>query len=271
MLKIGDFARLSQVSVKTLRFYAETGLLPPAAIDRFSGYRYYTFEQLPRLNRILALKDLGLSLEQIGQLLDEGLSPDQLRGMLRLKQAELRQRLEDEHQRLQRVEARLRQIEMETEAMTDYAIITKQTNPQWVASVRGIIPSYPEQGGLWHALESDLGQRGIQPAGACFTIYHAEEPEIDAEVCEPLSAPAAPHGPVQVYELPGLPLAASVIHHGPFAGLPQAYEALLKWIEANGYQVTGACREFYLQPPAKGGDQHDPQTVTEIQFPVAKV
>jgi DNA-binding transcriptional MerR regulator len=94
MFKIGDLSKLSRVSVKTLRYYDEIGLLKPAQVDRFTGYRYYSFDQLPRLNRILALKDLGFSLEQIAQVLNEGLPPAQLRGMLRLRQMELRDLLE---------------------------------------------------------------------------------------------------------------------------------------------------------------------------------
>ena len=79
MIKIGDFSKLSLVSVRTLRYYEEMGLLAPIQVDRFTGYRYYSFDQLPRLNRILALKDLGFSLEQIAQMLDEGLPPAQIR------------------------------------------------------------------------------------------------------------------------------------------------------------------------------------------------
>ena len=86
MLKIGDFSKLSLVSVKALRYYDELGLLKPVQVDEFTGYRYYSTSQLTRLNRILALKDLGLALEQIAQLLDQDLTPDQVRGMLKLKQ-----------------------------------------------------------------------------------------------------------------------------------------------------------------------------------------
>ncbi|MEJ2749906.1 MAG: helix-turn-helix domain-containing protein, partial [Anaerolineae bacterium] len=109
MLKIGEFAKEADVTVKTLRHYARLGLLKPAWIDRFTGYRYYAREQMPRLNRIMALKDLGFTLEQIGRILTENLTVDELRGMLRLKCAELEQRIEEEQARLARVEARLRQ------------------------------------------------------------------------------------------------------------------------------------------------------------------
>src|SRR5437763_15527085 len=80
-LKIGEFARLGMVAVSALRYYDEVGLLKPAGVDRWTGYRYYTPEQLPALYRILALKDLGLSLEQIRVLLGETLPAAQIRGM----------------------------------------------------------------------------------------------------------------------------------------------------------------------------------------------
>jgi len=115
MFKIGEFSKLSQVPVKTLRYYDEIGLLKPAKVDRFTGYRYYSADQLPRLNRILALKDLGLSLAQIARLLNDDLPPAQIRGMLRLKQAELQQQVQEEQARLARVEWRLRQIERDVD------------------------------------------------------------------------------------------------------------------------------------------------------------
>src|SRR4249919_3466947 len=113
MIRIGDFSKLSQVSIKTLRYYDEMGLFKPINVDRFTGYRYYSASQLPRLNRILALGDLGLSLDQIAQVLDEGVSPKQLRGMLRLKRTQLQQHIAGEQARLARVEARLNAIELE--------------------------------------------------------------------------------------------------------------------------------------------------------------
>ncbi len=113
MLKIGDFARAAHVTVKTLRFYAREGLLSPVYIDRYSGYRYYTLDQLPVLNRILALKDLGFSLAQIRQLLRGTLTAEELRGMLSVKLTELQQSMERERASLERVEERLKLIDRE--------------------------------------------------------------------------------------------------------------------------------------------------------------
>jgi effector-binding domain-containing protein len=258
------------VPVKTLRYYDEMGLLKPVKVDHFTGYRYYSFEQLTRLNRILALKDLGFTLEQISRLLVQDLPIAELRGMLKMRQEELRQHVQEEMGRLKRVEARLKQIEQET-SMTDYDIVLKKVDPVWVAGVRDVIPTYPEQGYLWDKLESYLLQTGVTPSGACLTIYHSEEPEIDAEVCEPLSGPIGATGPVLVRQLPGVECMASVIHHGPFNTLNEAYSAILKWIETNGYRCAGPVREIYLEPPQIPGNQTDPNTVTEIQFQVEKV
>lgn len=129
MLKIGDFARAANVTVKTLRFYAREGLLAPVYVDRFSGYRYYTTEQLPVLNRILALKDLGFSLAQIRQLMRETLSAEELRGMLRMKQSELQQTVVREHLRLERVERRLEQIEKEGAAAVADIVVCRDATP----------------------------------------------------------------------------------------------------------------------------------------------
>ncbi|TLN00286.1 MerR family transcriptional regulator, partial [bacterium] len=113
MLKIGDFSKLARVTVKTLHHYEQMSLLRPAWIDRFTGYRYYSLQQLPRLNRILALKDLGFSLGEVSRLLDRELSAGQLRAMLEEKQFELERRAQAEQRRLEMVAVRLSEIEAE--------------------------------------------------------------------------------------------------------------------------------------------------------------
>ncbi len=273
MFKIGDFSKLTYVTVKTLRYYDELGLLPPAQVDRFTGYRYYSADQLPRLNRILALKDLGLSLEQIASLLNEELPPAQLRGMLRLKQSELQEQMREEHARLARVEARLKQIEQEGQ-MPNYEIVLKKVPPLRVASLRDVIPSYGEQGELWGELERVIAQQGSHPMGPCLTIYHDpeyREREVDAEVCEPMDASVRSSGRVKVYDLPGVETMASLVHHGSFETLSQAYSAFLAWTQANGYKVVGPDREIYLHTGKGPVQQDDPSYVTEIQIPVEKL
>ena len=186
MIRIGDFSKLSRVSVKALRYYDEMGLLKPVSVDRFTGYRLYEYSQLAVLNRILALKELGFSLEEIGRLLDDGLSLEQMRGMLKLRQTEARQRVHEETERLERIESRLRQIEQENN-MSKYDVVIKNVEAVKVASVRDVVPTPPEQGGLWSELGGYLAMHRVQPTGVCFTLYHDEdfkERDWDLEVCE---------------------------------------------------------------------------------------
>jgi effector-binding domain-containing protein len=271
MFKIGDFSKLGRVTVRALRHYEEVGLLKPIQVDRFTGYRYYTIDQLPRLNRILVLKDLGFSLEQIAPMLDEDLPPAELRGMLRLKQAEIRQQVDAEQARLARVEARLRQIEQEGK-MPTYEVIVKKVEPQRVASVREMIPTPQDIGRLFEKLFTYLGQRGVQPLGAPGAIWHDmehPEKEWDAEVIVPIGQALPDGNGVKAIQLPGVATMASTVHQGSYEGFPQAYAALMSWIESNGYRMAGPMRETYLRGP--GPDQPDPATyVTEIQVPVEK-
>lgn len=271
MLRIGDFSKLSQVTIETLRHYDALGLLKPATVDTFTGYRYYAYEQLGRLNRVLALKDLGFSLEQIAQVLEGGVTAEQLRGMLRLKQAEIAQRIDSEQERLQRVEARLRQIEMEAH-MPNYEVVVKKVENLRVAAIRAVIPAYKDQGPLWGELYSALGPQHAQFAGPCITLYYDEgykERDVDLEVCQPVRGAVAVAGRITAHELPGATV-ASVIHHGPYTTIGEAYNALTRWVEGNGYRIAGPAREVNLQPPAQAGIQNDPNCVTEIQFPVEK-
>src|SRR5919108_3550678 len=204
MIRIGDFSKLSRVSIKALRLYDEMGLLKPVEVDRFTGYRYYEFDQLPRLYRILALKDLGFSLEEIGHLLEGDLSTEQMRGMLKLRQAEIRQRVEEEAERLERVELWLRQIEQE-DSMSKYDVVIKNIEPIKVASVRGVVPTPPDQRSLWDELIAYLNQQSAKMIGPPMAIYHDKEfreRDWDIEVVMPIVDELASTNGVKVYDLP---------------------------------------------------------------------
>lgn len=270
MFKIGDFSRLSQVPVKTLRYYDEIGLLKPNEVDRFTSYRYYTAGQLSRLNRILLLKDLGLSLEQIKRLLEDDLPPAQLRGMLKLRQAEIERAIEDEAARLARVAALITQIEQENVSMSQYDVVIKKVAPVRIASVRDVVANYGAQGELWNELEAYLAQHNVKPVAPCLTLDHNDsykERDVDLEVCEVIDAALPVTDRVQVRELPAVELMACTVHHGPFPQLNLGYQALGQWAETNGYRFVGPSREVYLQIGSSGAD---PSNVAEIQIPVEK-
>ena len=273
MFKIGEFSRLSLVSVKALRYYDELGLLKPMRVDEFTGYRYYSASQLARLNRILAMKDMGLSLEQIALLLDKEPTPDEIRGMLRLKQVELHQQLAEGQARLARIEAWLQAFEQET-TMPTYDVILKKVAPVKVAQVRGIAPSMEQLGptldGLFNQVIAYVSQQGANFAGPAITVYYSMEEndhDIGVGACMPFEGSLPGNEQVEVVTLPAVETMASTIHHGPFSTLNQAYNDMLKWIEANGYRISGPNRELNLEYE-RGGDQS--KYVTEIQFPVEK-
>jgi effector-binding domain-containing protein len=270
MFKIGDFSSLSRVSVKTLRYYDEIGLLKPAEIDRYTGYRYYSAEQLPRLNRIVALKELGFSLEGISGLLSDDLSFADIRDILRGRQAGIERQLRDAETRMARLEEWLTQIEKEGK-MPEYQVTIKKTESLLVATVRDIIPSYSAVSNLYNELFAVLGKAGVWPAGPPMVIYHDieyKECDNDMEAAVPVSREINSSGRVKVYKLPEITQVACVVHHGEYTKFSQAYQAIMPWIERNGYHITGNIREIYLQGPGQGKEPKD--YVTEIQIPVEK-
>jgi len=268
-IRIGNFARVGQVTVQTLRHYDDVGLLKPVEVDALSGYRYYTLDQLSRLHRILALKDLGFSLEQVARLLEDDLSPLELRGMLRVKQNELRHQVQEQLDRLERLEARLGMIEDENQ-LPVHEVIIKRVDPLRVVSLRRVIPSYWDEGPLWVELAEQIRRAGINTCEPSLSIYHAGEPEIDAEVCIAVPVEVTEAGGVSIRTLPQVETMASTIHKGPFTGFANAYADLLKWIDANGYRVNGPDREVYLRLPQEGQHRSDPNALTEMQVPVIK-
>ncbi|MFN8376618.1 MAG: MerR family transcriptional regulator [Anaerolineae bacterium] len=273
MFKIGDFSKICRVPASALRYYANLGLFEPGFIDPATGYRYYMLEQLPRLNRILALRDLGLSLEQITLLMTEDVSAAELRGMLRLKQAEIQQLIDEEQARLARVAARLHQIEMEG-TMPAQDVVLKAVEPQHILSIREIVPTPMHVGALLAEAAQAIMSKGIAAIAPPFTVYHDDEfkpADMDIEIVLPVDKSVTANVALDggrwlvAREMPALPQVASIIHNGTYDTLDQSYAAMGQWITENGYHIVGEPHELYLGVP----DEHG-VAITEIQFPVAK-
>jgi DNA-binding transcriptional MerR regulator len=255
-----------------LRYYADYGLLPPADVDSESGYRYFTVGQLPRLNRILALKDLGLSLDDIRQILDEDVEAAELRGMLRLKHAEIGEHVAAEQARLDRVEARLRLIESE-DSMSDHDIVIKEIEPHHVLSTREVVPEPAGVATMLMDAYAALGASGIAPIGPPFVRYHDDEftaTDIDLEVAIPVmpnvtDSVTTPGGrKLDAVDIPGGEMAVA-LHEGPYNSIDRAYTALGTWIAGSGYHIAGPPQEAYLREPTD-----DAPPLTEVRFPVTK-
>ena len=175
MYSIGMFSQICRVTPKTLRHYDEIGLLRPARIDRFTGYRYYTTGQLPRMNQIQSLRQMGFSLTEIIALLDGGAEPETIRALLELKRGELAARIREDGQRLRLVENILRKG---TLMMENYNVTIKELPEVIVAYLRTVIQSYDD---LFHLMPEVLGPEmerlGCKCAEPeyCFNVYHYEE------------------------------------------------------------------------------------------------
>jgi DNA-binding transcriptional MerR regulator len=236
VLRIGEFSSLAQVSIRTLHHYDEVGLLKPMHVEAESGYRQYSVSQLPRLHRILALRDLGFPLDRIGEALEEGVSVDALRGMLLLR------RVEQEKQ-------------------------MKEVAPQWIVSLRENIPAYKVVGkliGKFHGLLGPLGRQGIGVGLLHDREYKEQDVDVEAGIF--LKQPIEVMAPLLCYQLPAETV-ASVVHHGAFNRIGEAYTDLLRWVEASRYHPFSPTRELFHhvnQPP----NRDDSSNVTEIQVPV---
>ncbi len=269
-LKIGEFARIGRVSIATLRHYDQYGLLKPSALDPDTGYRYYTLDQLARLNRILALKELGFPLDQIVRLLEEDISVEQLRGMFKLKQVQTQALIEAEQARLASIAARLRQIEQEGK-MPVHEVILKQVDALLVASIREITPLDEERGQAYKKIIAYLEQHVRPEQLDILILYSRHEVSDDGIVIDMETAILLPNRvpgneQISIRTLPAA-LMASTVHTGDDLSLGRAYVALHRWMQNNGYRFAGPPRLVHLQR-TKYMDPN--QYITEVQFPVEK-
>jgi DNA-binding transcriptional MerR regulator len=276
MFSIGDFAQLGRVSVRMLRHYDAIGLLRPATVDPASGYRFYSADQLRRLNRVIALKDLGFTLQQVQAILDEQLDSVELRGMLRLRRAQLEAQLTADAARLATVEARLRMIETEGH-MNTQDVILKEVAPIRVAELTGTAASYgpesigPTIGPLYMELFKRLKAAGVSPVASPALAYYEPEPSesedaVLVHAAMQVAVDPKPGLDFAIVDLPAIDLAATVIHHGPMDDVLKSLDVLARWIEENNYHPVGYHREVYLDYSPDEAEKG----VTELQISVVK-
>jgi predicted transcriptional regulator YdeE/DNA-binding transcriptional MerR regulator len=279
MFKIGDFSKLSRVPVKTLRYYDEIGLFKPRGINRYTRYRYYALEQLPELYRILSLKELGFSLEQINQLLSGELTSKQLLKMLKSRKDEIAGQIQQGQTQIAQVEARIQQMEREGQ-LPHREVVLKKEHAQWVASANGILIHYDgaeivlEQ--LYNRLKEFLDAHGLSTPGPLTVIYPEDEASEEGQRIEAAMPISAAHrrglpssiGSVRVYQLPAEKNLATVVHQGSLATVGEAYRILIEWMQSMKYRQSGPAREVYLRFP----DQNHPgQCFLEVQIPVCPI
>ena len=270
MLKIGEFSKLSRVSVRMLRHYDEIGLLKPAEIDRFTDYRYYREDQLPTMCRITALKDMGFSLADIVKILEIYDDREALEGYFLTRQRELEELSRDTARKLALLDAARERLRKEQTMSYD---ITLKTIPErYAATVQMTIPRYEDEGMVWSALVGETCRMHLTEADPCLCAvtfldgeYKERDVEIEAWKTVKGSYPDTAH--VKFKTLPAVTV-ASCTFRGPYEKIGEVYAAIAAWIADNGYECSGPMFNIYHVSPHETQDPE--QFVTEACYPVRR-
>lgn len=273
MFRIGEFSRLGRVSMRLLRYYDELGLLRPAHTDQANGYRYYTAAQLPQLNRILVLRDLGLTLEQIARALKDDVSSQELRGMLLMRRAELEQLQAEQALQLKQLESRIAALDTDSESLPDDVVMRPEPERRYL-SLRAHHTSFASAVGAVLALHRELpSQVGRNALGAFVGISHSPEFEpddIDLELGfvldrDPPKLPVINGQRLTLQTLPAHAQVATCVRVGSPVHAHLTTGRIARYLEATGYRLAGPSREIFLQPLRDGQIDH---AVVEMAFPV---
>jgi DNA-binding transcriptional MerR regulator len=272
MFRTEEFSNIARVSKRLLQYYDEIGLLKPAHIDPQTSYRYYSAKQLPHLNRILVLKDLGLSLDQIASMMQAEVSDEAIQGMLLMKKAELEQTVHEDLQRLRRIEARL-QHNRRSEDAPD--VVITSIPEQYFLAIRKVVPS-PEEllqlvQHVQHVVPSHIDRRLLGPfAGVVHTDGFSltnNDVEVGYLLKQAIEAPVvlSDEYMLRMRTLPAVKTMATAVQTGGPDLVFIALGRIAEWIEANGYRIAGSYREIGLELPISGSLDN---MVIEVQMPI---
>lgn len=271
MLRIGDFSKLSRISIRMLRHYDEIGLLHPKQVDDFTGYRLYSEAQLPMAERIQSLKGLGFGLAMIGEILEHYGEPREMERFLLVKRKELEDQILQAEQRRQLLDSAMKWLR-EDGNMMEYNVNLKTMPKRYVASVRQVIPAYDCEGTLWQIMNEETASMNVQQAAPCYglAIFHDQgykESDVDVEIqCSVIGTykdtERLTFKTVEPIEI------ASATYKGSYEQITRVNMAVANWIQENGYEMNGELFSIYHVSPA---DTTSPEEmVTEVCYPVRK-
>lgn len=271
MLRIGDFSRLSRISIRMLRHYDELGILVPESTDYYTGYRYYSEEQLTGAVRITALKDMGFGLAAISEILQNYDNPKALSEFLIIKRAEVQAQAEEISQRLLLLETAITRLRKDDTAMK-YNVVLKTLPERYVASVRKIIPAYDQEGILWNLLMTETAAMNLQQAfsGDSLAIFHDEgfkESDVDVEIQITVKGQYQNTKNVVFKTAPAVEI-ASATYKGSYEQITAVNHTVAGWVNDNGYEFNGSMFCIYHVSPAQ--TENPDELVTEVCYPVKK-
>lgn len=266
LYKIGMFAGMNRVTIKALRYYDEQGLLKPAYVDEENGYRYYILSQNADLHQIIALRNMGFSIEEIKKI-QEGKSEQEL---LQVKKRELLKEIAALTAKLAQIESYLSDEDNEVAEH----VLVKRIPEVIVASMRHTVENYSELFDLVPLLGQEMERLNCECAMPeyCFTQYlepEYKDENIQIEICEAVTEKKEDSGALTFQICPEVPEAACIFHKGSYADLPKTYSKILKHIEENGYEICGKIRENYID--GIWNKDTPKEWLTEIQIPVHKI
>lgn len=272
MLKIGDFSKLSRISIRMLRHYDEIGLLVPENIDNFTNYRYYSESQLPVASRITALKDMGFSLSSISEILKNYEDPYTLSKFLEVKQTEVQEQVDAAKHRLRLLETAIERLRRDGKTM-NYNVTLKKLPERYVASVRKTIPAYENEGMLWGILMQETAHLNIQYENPCYSlaIFHDgefKESDVDVEIQMSVKGKYENTENVVFKTVPSVEI-ASAIYKGSYEKINEVNEAVANWVRDNEYEFAGLSFNIYHVSPHEA--QTPDELVTEVCYPVTKL
>ena len=270
MLKIGEFSKLSRVSIRMLRQYDEMGLLTPETTDPFTGYRYYSEHQLLAANRVTALREMGFTRPAIAELLECWEDRAAVERHLLDQREAARLQAEEAARRLRLLDTALERLRKE-EPM-NYDVTLKTIPERQVASVRQIIPSYDCEGSLWSIFMKETAGLRIQDGDPvlCSATFHDgehKESDVDVEIQKTVRGDYPNTEHVKFKTMPQV-LVASTVCRGSYDQIGEATAAVVSWVEANGYAFDGPA--FFIYHVSPHETQNPDEFVTELCYPVGK-
>lgn len=268
MFRIGEFSKLTQVSIRMLRYYDETGLLKPAQIDKFTNYRLYSSEQISDLNKIIFLRDLGFNVSEIAASLNRW-NDEFITKQIENKKSEIENTIKAEQNKLAKIELAKQDISREKIAV-HYNVSIKAIPAFQVFSLRRIVPDYYAEGRLWQEMSEFAAQNGIPISSNTFTIYHDtdyKEKDVDIEICAPVSRIGENKNGFTYRNTEPVPVMAYTMVYGPFKNIAGAYRAFASWLqEHNQYKMSGQSRQIVHRGP--WNEENPDKYLTEIQIPL---
>lgn len=268
MYRIGLFSKISKTTIKTLRYYDEVGLLRPAHIDEENGYRYYNSDQLVMLHKIIALRQIGFSIDEVLSILKGG----NVTEILEQRKAEIENELREAADKLSRIKNYI--LEKKGSFVMSYEAVVKELPECIVYSKKMIVPSYDAYFQVIPAIGEEVKRANPSLKCAipeyCFIVYHDgeyKEKDIDIEFCEAVDRIGIETGDIKFKKINSV-TAVSVMHKGVYSKLGEAYAYIFKWIEDNGYALIDNPRESYIDGIWNKENEED--WLTELQVPVAK-